>query len=261
MEKVLVVGENSFIGSNLKKYDKVSYKKLNDVDFTKYDVVVNCALNPLYKIQKYREKIDVDWYVGRKACDAGCHYVMLSTSKVYGNSKHFMSYSENSEVRPYDFHSENKLNTEFKLLANYGNNITILRGSNIFGFEYGRDSFVGYCMTNLVNRGIIDFTISDAVRRDFLPIQNAVSLIEKICQIKPFGVFNLSSGIALPISVIAESLVKGYTYGGEINKIGWQLDRQFVLDNTKLCDELDVKIGPFNYKQIFEDLGKQLCKI
>jgi nucleoside-diphosphate-sugar epimerase len=261
MEKVLVVGENSFIGKHLTKFDRVSYKNFDSVDLKQYDVVVNCALNPLYKTHQYKEIDDVDWEVGRKSCDAGLHYVMLSTSKVYGNSKQLVYYTENSQVNPYDYHSENKLNTEFKLLSNFGNKITILRGSNIFGFEYGRNSFVGYCMTKLVNEGIIEFNITQTVRRDFLYIDTAVELIEKVCEIKPFGVYNLSSGYALPIGTVANSLIKGYNYGGQLKLTGWEKDRQFAMENNRLSNTLNVKIGPFDYEAIFEKLGKQLCKI
>lgn len=261
MDKVLVVGENSFIGKHLTKFDRVSFNDFKNVDLENYDVVVNCALNPLYKTQEYSEYNDVDWTVGRKVCNYGLHYVMLSTSKVYGQSSKLEQYTENSEVKPYDYHSENKLNTEFKLLSNYGNRITILRGSNIFGFEYGRNSFVGYCMTKLVNEGIIEYNISQVVKRDFLFIDDAVKLIEKVCEVKPFGVYNLSSNYPLEIGTVANSLIKGYNYGGKLKLTGWDLERQFVMDNSKLSNILNVKIGPFDYEKIFEDLGKQLCKI
>lgn len=261
MERVLVIGENSFIGKHLTKFDKVSYKDFNNVNLLNYDVVINCALNPLYKTHEYMENFDVDWEIGQKVCNNGLHYVMLSTSKIYGDSKELLYYAENSEVNPYDYHSENKLTTEIKLLSNYGNNITILRGSNIFGFEYGRNSFVGYCMTKLVNEGIIEYNMSHLVKRDFLYIDDAVNLIEKVCQVKPIGVYNLSSGYALPIGTVANSLIKGYNYGGLLSLTGWDFNRQFVLDNSKLSNILNVKIGPFDYEKIFEDLGKQLCKI
>ncbi|CAB4133374.1 RfbD dTDP-4-dehydrorhamnose reductase [uncultured Caudovirales phage] len=261
MEKVLVVGENSFIGKHLTKFDRVSFKNFDEVDLENYDVVVNCALNPLYKTEKYKEAYDADWYVGRKTCNYGLHYVMLSTSKVYGDSKELVYYTENSQVNPYDYHSENKLNTEFKLLSNYGNKITILRGSNIFGFEYGRNSFVGYCMTKLVNEGIIEYNISQMVRRDFLYIDDAVDLIERVCAVKPFGVYNLSSNYALPIGKVAEYLIAGYSYGGQLKLTGWEKERQFALENGRLSNILGMKIGPFDYEKIFNDLGKQLCKI
>ena len=60
-QKVLVVGENSFIAKHLLTYDKVSYYNFNEVDLSKYDAVINCALNPLYKSKSYNEEYDVDY--------------------------------------------------------------------------------------------------------------------------------------------------------------------------------------------------------
>jgi hypothetical protein len=60
-----------------------------------------------------------------------------------------------------DYHGVNKVTTEVKLLSAFPNQVTILRGSNIFGLEYGRNSFVGYCMSQLVNEGKIKLTLSE----------------------------------------------------------------------------------------------------
>ena len=54
MEKTLVVGESSFIGKHLSNFDTVSYKHFKNLDISSYKTVVNCALNPLYKIDNYK---------------------------------------------------------------------------------------------------------------------------------------------------------------------------------------------------------------
>ena len=69
--KTLVVGKNSFIARNLSDdFDKIPYHELSTVDLSKYDVVINCALDPLYKTTKYSETMDVDFEVGVKACQS-----------------------------------------------------------------------------------------------------------------------------------------------------------------------------------------------
>ena len=108
MAKVLIVGKNSFIGKSLSKvkdgnkFKKISYKDLYDVDLSDYDVVVNCSLNPSFKTSTYHLGIDVDYDVAHKAYESGCHYVMLSTRKIYGSSTVLKSYNEHSEENPYD---------------------------------------------------------------------------------------------------------------------------------------------------------------
>jgi nucleoside-diphosphate-sugar epimerase len=256
--RTLVVGANSFIARHLTKFVKVSYYDFKNVDLTKYDVVINCAINPLYKIENYQESIDIDFEIGQKVCEHGLHFIMLSTSKIYGDCDDLKCYNEFSTPKPYDNHSTNKLITENKLLTNFPRQITILRGSNIFGFEYGRNSFMGYCMSQLVNEGKITLTFSEDSKRDFLPIENAVKIIESVCDIRPLGVYNLSSNYPLKVITVIQSLIDGYGYNSYIDQTGFKLDRQFVLDNTKLKETLNIYIGPFDYKKIFYYLGKQL---
>lgn len=264
MEKnCLIVGRNSFIAkhTNFLDFDRCSYDDLEHRNLKDYDVIVNCALHPLFKTQPYREEIDIDFQVGKMACESGAHYVMLSTSKVYGTSKTCQTYDENSKVSPYDYYGENKLNTELKLLSNFGNKITILRGSNIFGYEYGRNSFMGYCMTQLVNEGRIKLTMPESEKRDFLYVHDAVELIRKVCDVEPFGIYNLSSGVGTPVGTIVNNLINGYEHGGYVEVENNTFERQFILDNAKLKKTLDIKIGPFDFAGICNILGESLCRI
>jgi nucleoside-diphosphate-sugar epimerase len=259
--KNLIVGASSFIARHLNDelFDKVSYKDFGDLDLSQYNIVVNCALNPLYKTHGYGTSIDVDLDIGQKACNSGCHYVMISTSKVYGNSNELKTYTEFDKVQPFDHYSTNKLITENKLLGNYPTQVTILRGSNIFGFEYGRNSFVGYCMSQLVNEGQVTLSIDGFTQRDFLYVEDAAKIIEKVCEVKPVGVYNLSSNQPITAYNIIENLIRGYPYLGQIAGNG-KIERQFALDNTKLKKALNIEIGPFDFDNIFYELGKKLWK-
>jgi len=263
-KKTLIVGHNSFIAKhigNIFDYDKISYSDLSNYDLKQYGVVINCALNPLFKTQKYEDKIDVDFQVGVKACEAGCHYVTFSTSKVYPKTSTISVYDEYTMVEPFDYYGENKLKTEGKLISNYGDKTTILRGSNIFGFEYGRNSFLGYCMSQLVNEGKITLTLADTVTRDFLPVESLSYIIDRVIQVRPLGIYNLSANYGLSVRTIVTNLIKGYDYGGVITKKSYEIDRQFIMNNSKLKNTLGIEIGPFDYYEIFNNLGKRLCKI
>jgi nucleoside-diphosphate-sugar epimerase len=258
-KRTLIVGESSFIGKHI-SHERVSYRDFPKKNLRDYDVVVNCALNPFYKTKPYSEQIDVDLEVGLAACHAGCHYVMISTSKVYGISNELKTYTEFSKVEPSDHYSQNKLTTESILLGNFPTQVTILRGSNIFGFEYGRNSFVGYCMSQLVNEGVIKLTIDSSTQRDFLYVEDAARIIEKVCEVKPLGVYNLSSNQPIHVYDVTDNLIKGYPYGGRVSG-GGHIERQFSLDNSKLKQALDIEIGPFDFEKIFYELGEKLWKI
>jgi len=258
VEKILLVGKNSFIGQNI-NCDKVSYNESKDINFSQYDIIINCALHPEFKIVKYDETIDIDFEIGKKAYESKCHYVMLSTSKVYGNNNELKTYDENSQLNPFDYYSENKLKSETKLLENF-NNVVVLRGSNIFGFEYGRNSFVGYCMTQLVNEGKIVYTISEKTKRDFIFVKDSAYLIEEAGKHRITGIYNLSSNYGLEIGKVARNLISGYRYGGKFKSSG-PVDRQFVMDNTKLLKVLNLDYTFSDYEKTFIELGKKLCKI
>lgn len=257
MKNILVVGENSFIAKSL-PFDRVSYKNFDTVDLSRYHTVINCALDPEYKSKPYRDVKDVDFEIGAKACQKALRYIMFSTSKVYGNNIDLRTYTEKTDVSPFDYHSENKLKTERKLISSFGANITIFRGSNIFGLEYGRNSFVGYMMTSLVDHGFIKMSIDPHTKKDFLFVDDASKIIQLSCKQKLAGIFNLSSNYVLEAGKIAEYLTSSY---GSVVMLDSKPDRAFILDNTKLQDHLGVKIGPFDFENIFKKLGSELCKI
>jgi dTDP-D-glucose 4,6-dehydratase len=257
MEKVLVVGENSFIAKSL-PYDRISYKNFDTVDLAQYHTVINCALDPEYKSKPYSSVKDVDFEIGTKACQKSLRYVMFSTSKVYGNNIDLSTYTEKSNVSPFDYHSNNKLKTESKLISNFGDNVTIFRGSNIFGLEYGRNSFIGYMMTSLLDHGLIKMSIDPSTKKDFLFVEDASKIIQLYCKQKLSGIYNLSSNYGLEAGKIAEYLTSSY---GSVAAIDLKPDRGFILDNTKLQDHLGIKIGPFDFENIFKKLGSELCKI
>jgi nucleoside-diphosphate-sugar epimerase len=267
--RVLIVGDNSFVGRNF--YNSISlehdtvianitpYSQLHHIDLKRYDVVINCAIAYEYKTQNYNEAYDLDWLVGIRASEAGCHYIMLSTRKVYGNSFELARYSERHPLNPFDRYSENKELTE-RFLTRDIENLTILRGSNIYGFELGRSSFVGYCMTQLKATGAIKYDIEKSIKRDFISIERVCELLKKVCEIQPKGIYNLSSDFGLEISEIARGLILGYGHGNFI-EVDRRNREQFILDNTKLEDACGVKIKVSNYSNDFYNMGRKLWMI
>jgi nucleoside-diphosphate-sugar epimerase len=259
-ENILVVGSNSFIGKKLVNFDCVSHDKFHKKDLSKYETVINCSLDPLYKNSPYSETSDFDFHVGQKSIKNNCHYVMLSTSKIYGNNEVLQSYNENSTTNPFDYYSENKLITENKLLSNFKEKVTILRMSNIFGFEVYRSSFVGYIMTQMITDRKVKLTIPENNKRDFLFIDDAVDIIEKVCYTKPNGIFNLSSNEGYDAIKVINNLIWGYCDFIRVENYNQKPDRQFIMDNTKLKNALQIDIGPFNFDKTFKTLGEELAR-
>lgn len=263
MAKKLIIGKTSFIGNELiklKNYDIVAYKDIHHVDISQYDGVINCALNPAFKTQAYDEKIDVDYKMAKLAYENNCHYTMVSTRKVYGSSVELKTYTEDSPTNPFDFYSENKLICENKILQQFGDKCVIVRGSNLFGFELGRQSFMGFCMNQLKHSEKIIFSIDENTKRDFIDIHTSSFLLDNISRKKLTGIYNLSSNYGLEIGKVAKYLIRGYGKG-EFICTSNIVKEQFIIDNTKLIKELKLISNPIYITGVIEELGKQLCKI
>ena len=208
------------------------------------------------KFDSYRTRYDLDVETGKIAMENGCHYVMMSTRKVYGGHTELESFTEESPLDPYDHYSENKMISEQRLTS-FGDNVTILRGSNIFGFEYGRQSFMGYCMTQLKDYGIVTYEYDPELKRDFIDIDTVCKVLKKVAEVKPKGIYNLSSNTGLEIGNVTKYLIKGYGEG-KIVVSSQEVEEQFILDNSKLEKALNINIGPFDFDNIIYELGKKL---
>jgi nucleoside-diphosphate-sugar epimerase len=243
MNKILVIGKNSFIGSNFARWSKcadiISHTEIDSVDFKNYNAVVNCCISPDYRNSVYDEKNDIDFIVSKKAQKSNIRHVMISSRKVYGTSNELKTYTEDSPINPVDFYSENKFITEEKIRNNL-EKYTILRGTNVFGNEYGRKSFMGFCLTQLKDNDKIIFNISGDIKRDFVHVDEVSRILKKVCSVGKNDTYNLSSGYGLTISDISKLLIAGKG-SGEFECSGPILD-QFILSNYKLCHDFDLSV-------------------
>lgn len=265
MEKVLIVGQNSFIGQSLSKvqdgnkFNTISYNDLYSVDLTQFDVVVNCSLHPNFKTSTYHHGIDVDYDVAHKARLSGCHYVMLSTRKIYGSSTALKTYNEESEEKPYDHYSENKLISEKKILDQFGDSSTIIRGSNLFGYEPNRNSMMGYFLNQLDKDGRIKYNIISTTSKDIIHIDDATKIISQICSKKPLGVYNLGSSFPYTMLAIGIFLLDGFNnhmIEDNLKCQGESYGEQFVLDTKKICSTLEIETpSVHNYHNIISEIG------
>ena len=259
MKRTLIIGKNSFIGKafyhSTKNVDIISYSDIDKVDFFKYNVVLNCAITPEFKIEDYKQRNDLDYQVAILAAANKCHYIMFSTRKVYGLCDDLQILNEESKLNANDYYGDNKATSERKIIL-FGGSVTILRASNVYGFEYGRNSFMGFCMNQLKHTDKIVYSISDKSKRDFISIKSVCKVLNKVVELKPQGIYNLSSNYGTEIGDVARSLIEGYGRG-EFMVTGNQVKDQFILDNTKLLKTLNIELPIFQKKYI-KKLGEKL---
>jgi nucleoside-diphosphate-sugar epimerase len=253
----LIVGKNSFISKSITgNVTRVSFQEIGSLNFKNYDVVLNCSIHPDYKEKKYDIDCDLDYFVAKKSQDNGCHFIMLSSRKVYGTSNNLISFDEDSEKNPDSYYGENKLITEEKIQKEIYD-FSILRCSNIYGLERNRKSFFGFCIDQLIDKNEIRFELDEKTKRDFLPVEKLNEIIQKIASKKTKGVYNVSSNYGLEIGSVALSLIKGFGKG-KFHSQG-EIQDQFILNNEKIKKELNLDIK-VDFQNHIQNIGDMLCK-
>lgn len=259
---ILIIGKSSFLAVNFFNYcilngircKLVSLTEFFTLELSIFNVILNCSITNDYLNSSYDTNNDIDRLVINVIANLPVKYIMISSSKVYGNSLELKKYHENSILNPFDYHSENKIITE-NYIQSVLHNFIIFRGSNFFGDEYGRNSFFGYCLTNLKDANKIPVTINENIIRDFIHISYVCTLMLLAIQNNLTGIYNLSSGVGTSIGSIINDLIIGYNDGEKII-IDSKFDRQFILINKKLIGMLNVSLD-LKDNIVFE-IGKNL---
>ena len=223
---VLLIGKGSFLAQGLLAwpgevaFNAVSHRcDLSAIDFSAHGTVINAAFDQRYLAGEYNEEF-------------GCHFVMLSTRKVYGLDPPF-PVPECYKGAPLDHYGRNKLRTEAAILALMPQSSTILRVANIFGYELGRRSFFGIALSELLARKRIVLDVAASVRRDFLHIEDFARTLHDLLLLQTSGTFNLGAGHATEVGEIAEWLIEGAGFGELVVSQSRRYD-SFLLDCEKL---------------------------
>lgn len=243
--KVLVIGKNSFFAKNLIKHNKCQawqYVSHTDVIHQpdllhKPDVILNLGVSPDVRTAEFKIEGCIEAFIARNmTANQSCRLVTISSRQIYGDS---LMFSECDKPLPQTQYGRNKLAIEL-FLGQYihDERLTILRCSNIFGFEIGRPTFFGLMLTTLLSDGVIKFDFPQDVKKDFMPIEDCCEVIYQVVINKIVGTFNVGAGISVAIGKLAEEVIKGYG-AGAIECGGGGLDGQFEMNVSRLSSLID----------------------
>lgn len=203
MPRILITGENSFIGRNFKKYStypdvhEVSLlnRKPEDIDFSGFDVVLHLAAivhqpgktdSQVY----YSVNRDLCLLVAEAAKKAGVkQFVFLSTLKVYGNqSPQGITISELSECKPVDAYGISKYQAEkgLKKLENDQFIVSIIRTPVVYGDGVRANILKIIRLIELFP--VLPFKNINN-RRIFTYVENLISYIDTIIGLRASGTF------------------------------------------------------------------------
>ena len=238
--KVLVVGKNSFFAQHLKKHDQCqnwlfkSHKEVKNYPslLDKNDVIVNLTVAPEIASDSFNVNDSLDVFLAHSVLGMPkTKLVTMSTRQIYGDA---CLLSEKLDPSPTTQYGKNKLAVEkylYKLLS--PSQLTILRCSNVFGFELGRKTFFGTMLSSLSDDGFIKFNISPDTKKDFIPIEDCCEIIFQVVSKKVTGIFNVGSGVSVRSGDLAQAVIKGFG-GGELICDSESVHGQFQMDVSSL---------------------------
>lgn len=252
MTKVLITGANSFVGTNFRKFSQ--YKdvkeislyenKPEDIDFSKYDVILHLAaiVHQSKKIPEskyFNVNRDLCLRVAENAKKAGIkQFVFLSTLKVYGEFiPDFKLRNENSDCFPDDAYGKSKYEAEIglKKLEDVNFTVSIIRTPLVYG------EGVKANMLNIV-RLVDSFPLLPFGKiynkRNFTYIENLVGFIDRIIEKRASGIFIAMDEEALSTTEL-------------VNYLSKNLEKKVIL--FKLPQIL-ISIGTFFISGIFDRL-------
>ena len=202
--------------------------------------IVHAGRDPQIGTPEYRLEADIELEIARFARERGLNYVMLSSRKVYGAQS--SPILEDVDCQPTDAYGNNKFAMEQHLLGLLGERLTILRLSNVFGYEPGRKTFMGAMLDGLASKGEIHFNMSPMTVRDFIPIAIAAKAIAVIANKPPGGVLNIGSGVAFPTGELAEAVIAGFGQG-RLYVTDERIRDAFHLDIGRMLAETGIQIS------------------
>ena len=241
MNKILIIGKKSFLGSNLKKYlfknlklDNFSFeeivKKKNSY-FVDYSFIINTSIHPNYIKNKYNQKFDLDKRFINKFKKVGFKYIFLNSRKIYFQKENI---TERSLISPIDNYGKNKFITEKFLKKKLKNKLISLRISNIIGkriFKNNRNNHKLFLDNFLIYKKKSKNIYINNDFKDFITIEYFCKIIMKIIENNINGIYNVSLSEKIYVSEITKWLDKNLYKKIKFIKA---TKNSFTLSNKKL---------------------------
>ena len=181
-------------------------------------------------------------------CDAAL--VLLSTRSVY-NPDAGALLGEGSAVGPTSDYGRAKLSAELgarQVCSERGRRLYVLRLANVFGFEFParRRTFMSTMLHSLHERREIVLDGDPQRAKDLLPLAGFADLLAGVVGRAPAaGIYNVGSGVAMPLSAIAAAVIRGHGSGKvRLDDSKPCVDPPFVFDVTKLRSALGGGVSP-----------------
>lgn len=232
MKRILIIGKNSYIGKNVKKYlESYSHDQMvveavsgesgewQDLDFFEFDVVIMCSA----LVHKKEKKLGWNAYlqanaqlpaeIAEKAENQGVEqYIFLSSLAVYGRG--YEKIEIGTEPKPETYYGQSKLLAEEALLEMETENfrVAVLR----LPMVYGRKAKGSYCTLRKLAK-YYPFFPKIENQKSVISIRQLCRFLEKVITEEKRGIFHPQDKEYLSTSVLAQKA------GRDIGRTVWLL--------------------------------------
>ncbi len=262
---VMVIGKQSFLAKSLycnTNKQNWSFKTHTEIledqsALLKSDVVINFAMDPRTLNEKISAESSFDvWVANKIKTHPRIHFIMVSTRQVYGQEQ---CLSESLIPIPQSLYGRNKLDIEIALIKILGHSrLTILRCSNVFGFELGRSTFFCSMLSSLRKSNLINFDLALDTKKDVISVDAFCNVVTKMLYLRPPGIYNLGSGVSVKCGDLAHALIDGYGQGS-IQCSSEIISGQFFMEVEKLTKLIgDLGLTKESIGSDVRSLGAQL---
>jgi dTDP-4-dehydrorhamnose reductase len=221
--------------------------------------VVNFAFAPALESGEYQHALDLDLAIAAIALRRGCHYVMISSRRVYARGMQW-NVAETATASGMDAYGRNKARIEAQLRDLLGDRLTVLRPANVVAYEPfpGRRRFGAFLQNQLREQGRIRITVDPAERRDLVPVDFFSEVVRAAATLRHPGTYNVGAGCATSVGDAARWLLAGYGGDELICEPSDQAD-EFQLDCTRLKDSFGLACPEGAVEGALRAIGRRLA--
>lgn len=180
-------------------------------------------------------------------------FVMLSTRQVYQPK---LKITEKSKLNPINNYAKNFIISEKYCKQIMNKNITIIRISNVVGFDNGKKkrlSMIKKILFGIKSKRII-LDSSYNFKKDIFPVKFFCYYVYEIIKKKYKGLINLGTGQSFTLLELVKIFLKNNSdVVVEINKKIESKDQSYTYDIKKLFNLTKIK---FTKKQVLNELKK-----